>query len=66
MSYIDELGKNAKIASQSLVNLERQKNVVLGQVAEALLAETDFILQENARDVEKQEKMAFPPSWLTV
>ena len=54
MSYIDELGKNAKIASQSLVKLgTAEKNVVLGQVAEALLAETDFILQENARDVEK-------------
>lgn len=62
MSYIDELGKNAKIASQSLVKLgTAEKNVVLGQVAEALLAETDFILQENARDVEKaRENGIFP------
>ncbi len=63
MSYIDELGKNAKIASQSLVKLgTAEKNVVLGQVAEALLAETDFILQENARDVEKARENGI--SWI--
>ena len=62
MSYIDELGKNAKIASQSLVKLgTAEKNVVLGQVAEALLAETDFILQENARDVEKARENGISP-----
>ncbi|QMS96783.1 glutamate-5-semialdehyde dehydrogenase [Streptococcus equinus] len=62
MSYIDELGKNAKIASQSLVKLgTAEKNVVLGQVAEALLAETDFILQENARDVEKARDNGISP-----
>lgn len=63
MSYIDELGKNAKIASQSLVKLgTAEKNVVLGQVAEALLAETDFILQENARDVEKARENGISPA----
>lgn len=62
MSYIDELGKNAKIASQSLVKLgAAEKNVVLGQVAEALLAETDFILQENACDVEKARENGISP-----
>lgn len=62
MSYIDELGKNAKIASQSLVKLgTAEKNVMLGQVAEALLAETDFILQENARDVEKARENGISP-----
>ena len=62
MSYIDELGKNAKIASQSLVKLgTAEKNVVLGQVAEALLAETDFILQENACDVEKARENGISP-----
>ena len=62
MSYIDELGKNAKIASQSLVKLgTAEKNVVLGQVAETLLAETDFILQENARDVEKARENGISP-----
>lgn len=62
MSYIDELGKNAKIASQSLVKLgTAEKNVVLGQVAEALLAETDFVLQENTRDVEKARENGISP-----
>ena len=54
MGYIDELGKNVKIASLSLVKLgTAEKNKILAQVADALLAETDFILQENARDVAK-------------
>ncbi|MFP9213452.1 gamma-glutamyl-phosphate reductase, partial [Enterococcus faecalis] len=45
MGYIDELGKNAKVASQSLVKLgTAEKNQILGQVADALLAETDYIL----------------------
>lgn len=56
MGYIDELGKNAKIASQSLVKLgTAEKNRILNLVAKALLDETDFILQENVRDVEKAQ-----------
>lgn len=57
MGYIDELGKNAKIASQSLVKLgTAEKNRILNLVAKALLDETDFILQENVRDVEKAQE----------
>lgn len=62
MGYIDELGKNAKIASQSLVKLgTAEKNKILAQVANALLAETDFILQENARDVAKAQENGISP-----
>lgn len=62
MSYIDELGKNAKTASQSLVKLgTAEKNKILAQVADALLAETDFILQENARDVAKAQENGISP-----
>jgi glutamate-5-semialdehyde dehydrogenase len=62
MGYIDELGKNAKIASQSLVKLgTAEKNKILAQVADALLAETDFILQENARDVAKAQENGISP-----
>ncbi|SDQ47199.1 glutamate-5-semialdehyde dehydrogenase [Streptococcus equinus] len=62
MGYIDELGKNAKTASQSLVKLgTAEKNRILGLVAKALLAETDFILQENARDVEKAQENGISP-----
>ena len=39
MGYIDELGQQAKVASQSLAKLgTAQKNQILGQVADALLA----------------------------
>ena len=62
MGYIDELGKNAKVASRSLVKLgTAEKNQILGQVADALLAETDYILAENARDVDQEQKNGISP-----
>ena len=65
MGYIDELGKNAKIASQSLVKLgKKKKNRILNLVAKALLDETDFILQENVRDVEKAQENGISPVML--
>ncbi len=65
MGYIDELGKNAKIASQSLVKLgTAEKNRILNLVAKALLDETDFILQENVRDVEKAQENDISPAML--
>lgn len=65
MGYIDELGKNAKIASQSLVKLgTAEKNRILNLVAKALLDETDFILQENVRDVEKAQENGISPVML--
>ena len=65
MGYIDELGKNAKIASQSLVKLgTAEKNRILNLVAKALLDETDFILQENVRDVEQAQENGISPVML--
>lgn len=65
MGYIDELGKNSKIASQSLVKLgTAEKNRILNLVAKALLDETDFILQENVRDVEKAQENGISPVML--
>lgn len=65
MGYINELGKNAKIASQSLVKLgTAEKNRILNLVAKALLDETDFILQENVRDVEKAQENGISPVML--
>ncbi|XP_041608492.1 gamma-glutamyl phosphate reductase-like [Vulpes lagopus] len=62
MGYIDELGQQAKVASQSLAKLgTAQKNQILGQVADALLAETDAILAENARDVAKAKDNGISP-----
>lgn len=52
MTYIDNLGKNAKAASQTLLGLgSSEKNNILRQVAQALIIQTDYILAENDRDL---------------
>lgn len=52
MTYIDNLGKNAKAASQTLLGLGSSgKNNILRQVAQALIIQTDYILAENDRDL---------------
>ncbi|MGT2923917.1 glutamate-5-semialdehyde dehydrogenase [Streptococcus caviae] len=52
MSYIDELGRQAKKASLNLAKLATaEKNQILRQAAANLLAQTDYILAENARDL---------------
>lgn len=52
MTYIDELGRKAKKASLSLTKLgTAEKNQILRQAAENLLAQTDYILAENAHDI---------------
>lgn len=52
MTYIDNLGKNAKAASQTLLGLgSSEKNNILRQVAQALIIQTDYILSENDRDL---------------
>lgn len=52
MTYIDNLGKNAKAASQTLLGLgSSEKNNILRQVAQALIIQADYILSENDRDL---------------
>lgn len=52
MTYIDNLGKNAKAASQTLLGLgSSEKNNILRQVAQDLIIQTDYILSENDRDL---------------
>ena len=52
MAIIDNLGQNAKKASFLLAQLGTEaKNTALLKVAEALLAELPYILEENAKDV---------------
>ena len=52
MTYIDNLGKNAKASSQTLLGLgSSEKNNILRQVAQALIIQTDYILAENDRDL---------------
>ena len=53
MSYINELGEKAKKSSQTLLRLgTAQKNHLLKQVANHLVAQTSYILTENLLDLE--------------
>ena len=57
MTIIDRLGQQAKAASSDLANLATStKNKALYQIAKDLLESEDYILAENARDVDKAKE----------
>lgn len=52
MTYIDTLGQQAKVAGCQIAKLSTAaKNDLLNQVAKALVAESDYIITENAKDM---------------
>ena len=52
MTYIDTLGQQAKVASRQIAKLSTAaKNDLLNQVAKALVAESAYIITENAKDM---------------
>lgn len=52
MTYIDALGKRAKVAACELVSLSTtEKNTLLKLVKKRLVSETGFIISENAKDM---------------
>ena len=52
MTYGDTLGQQAKVASRQIAKLSTAaKNDLLNQVAKALVAESDYIITENAKDM---------------
>ena len=52
MTYIDTLGQKAKVAGRQIAKLSTAaKNDLLNQVAKALVAESDYIITENAKDM---------------
>ena len=52
MTYIDTLGQQAKVASRQIAKLSTAaKNDLLNQVAKALVAESAYIIAENAKDM---------------
>ena len=52
MTYIDTLGHQAKVASRQIAKLSTAaKNDLLNQVAKALVAESAYIIAENAKDM---------------
>lgn len=52
MTYVDTLGQQAKVASRQIAKLSTAaKNDLLNQIAKALVAESDYIITENAKDM---------------
>ena len=52
MTYIDTLGQQAKVAGRRIAKLSTAaKNDLLNQVAKALVAESTYIITENAKDM---------------
>ena len=52
MTYIDTLGQQAKEAGRQIAKLSTAaKNDLLNQVAKALVAESAYIITENAKDM---------------
>ena len=52
MTYIDTLGHQAKVARRQIAKLSTAaKNDLLNQVAKALVAESGYIITENAKDM---------------
>lgn len=52
MTYIDTLGQQAKVAGRQIAQLSTAaKNDLLNQVAKALVAESAYIITENAKDM---------------
>ncbi len=52
MTYVDTLGQQAKVASRQIAKWSTAaKNDLLNQVAKALVAESDYIITENAKDM---------------
>ncbi|MEX2783817.1 glutamate-5-semialdehyde dehydrogenase [Streptococcus sp. H49] len=57
MTYIEQLGRGARQAGLSLMQLgTAQKNAVLRDVSQALLDQTAYILAENKRDLAKAKE----------
>lgn len=57
MTIIEELGKKAKQASYDLLGLSTiEKNQMLTQLAKDLIEKSDFIIDENQKDLQRAEE----------
>ena len=57
MTIIEELGKKAKQASYDLLGLSTiEKNQMLTQLAKDLIEKSDFIIDENQKDLQKADE----------
>ena len=64
MTVIENMGKNAKVASRVLVNAGAIKNKALLAIADALVANTDEIVKANDIDLENGKNAGLTPSLL--
>jgi glutamate-5-semialdehyde dehydrogenase len=65
MDYLDRIGMKAKTASKELAQLSgAQKNEILALAAEALLSNTDSILNENGIDYKNAQEAGVKDSFL--
>lgn len=61
--YLNEIGKKSKAASVKMALLsEVDKNVGLHKVADALVANSEYIISENAKDVENAKAAGVSPA----
>lgn len=60
-----EIGKKAKIAAIELAKISScEKNMLLNSAADSLIKNTDFILSENKKDIEKGQEKGIKKSLL--
>lgn len=61
MTYIETLGSNAKAVESVIATASTElKNKALKAIAEALIAKTDYIIEQNKTDLENAEKNGIP------
>ncbi|MDO5559290.1 MAG: glutamate-5-semialdehyde dehydrogenase [Oscillospiraceae bacterium] len=62
MTYIEQLGSNAKAAERYIANATtKQKNDALKAIADALVENTDIILSENEKDLKQAAQNNISP-----
>ena len=54
MEYLIDIGTRAKAASRALLlTTDNERNAALIKIADSIIAAADFILDENAKDIDK-------------
>lgn len=63
MTYMEELGMRAKKAAKTVQYLgQTQKNMGLRMAADELIAQQEYILEENEKDIRKAQENGMKPS----
>ena len=63
MTYMEELGMRAKKAAKTVQYLgQTQKNTGLRMAADELIAQQEYILEENEKDIREAQENGMKPS----